>query len=252
MHPVSILITCQNNAETIAYAIETAIAQGASEIILADNGSTDGSVEIAQGYPEVDVHSSEEVVTRGVLRNFLLGLAEQNWILYLDGGNAFLPYALDVFMDSLESGVDVLYANYFVNRLGYQLDPFLIKPLDPIRGLLLSERLIHANAMLIRRNRLTMNPWNETFDSNLTERLLLAGLVAGYNFVGVDFNALTFNFPQASTADIQNNLSFRQGFALDLLAYLDAEHPGEYATEREVSARRLALELSITPLFTPP
>jgi glycosyltransferase involved in cell wall biosynthesis len=89
---VSILIPCFNAERWIAQAIESALAQTwlQKEIIVVDDGSTDGSLQIIQRF---DRHVRwESGPNRGgnVARNRLLELARGHWVQYLDADDYLL------------------------------------------------------------------------------------------------------------------------------------------------------------------
>ena len=90
---VSILIPCYNAERWIAQAIESALTQTwtEKEVIVVDDGSTDGSLEIIKHY--ADCIRWETGPNRGgnVTRNRLLELARGEWIQYLDADDYLLP-----------------------------------------------------------------------------------------------------------------------------------------------------------------
>lgn len=90
---VSILIPCYNAERWVAQAIESALAQTwpAKEIIVVDDGSTDGSLDVIKRFGG-RVHW-ETGPNRGgnVARNRLLELARGGWLQYLDADDYLLP-----------------------------------------------------------------------------------------------------------------------------------------------------------------
>src|SRR5579864_5463512 len=61
---VSVVIPCLNEANSLAFCVDKALnafrASGLSgEVIVADNGSTDGSIQIAEGHGARVVHVAE-------------------------------------------------------------------------------------------------------------------------------------------------------------------------------------------------
>ena len=86
---VSIVITSYNHANSIALAIESAIAQDYSnlEIIISDNHSTDNSMEVINGYsqnPRVKIYRNSHNI--GMIPNFkkaTLELAKGEFITYV-------------------------------------------------------------------------------------------------------------------------------------------------------------------------
>lgn len=90
---VSILIPCWNAARWVRQAIESALAQTwvSKEIIVADDGSSDGSLEIVKSFG--DKIRWETGPNRGgnAARNRLTGLAKGEWLQYLDADDYLLP-----------------------------------------------------------------------------------------------------------------------------------------------------------------
>jgi glycosyltransferase involved in cell wall biosynthesis len=93
---VSIIIPCFNAAATIGRAIESALAQGGSgsEILVVDDGSTDGSIAVARDFgPGVRVVTGPN---RGVSAARNRGIAETSgeWLVFLDADDLLLPETL--------------------------------------------------------------------------------------------------------------------------------------------------------------
>lgn len=93
---VSILIPCYNAETWIGEAIESALHQTypACEIIVVDDGSTDGSVEVLKTFG--DKIRWEAGPNRGgnATRNRLLELSTGEWLQYLDSDDYLLPEKL--------------------------------------------------------------------------------------------------------------------------------------------------------------
>lgn len=90
---VSILIPCYNAERWVGQAIESALAQTwpEKEVIVVDDGSTDGSLAVIQKF---DGHIRWETgPNRGAnaARNRLLELARGGWLQYLDADDYLLP-----------------------------------------------------------------------------------------------------------------------------------------------------------------
>lgn len=90
---VSVLIPCFNAERWIGAAIETALAQTwpQTEVIVVDDGSTDGSLDVIKGFDgriqwETGPHRGGNPA-----RNRLLELARGTWLQYLDADDYLLP-----------------------------------------------------------------------------------------------------------------------------------------------------------------
>lgn len=107
---VSILIPCRNAERYLAATIESALAQTqpAFEVLVVDDGSTDGSAVVASGFgARVTVVASPG---RGVsaARNHATHLARGEFIQYLDADDLLEPHALASRVDTLQrTGADI-------------------------------------------------------------------------------------------------------------------------------------------------
>jgi glycosyltransferase involved in cell wall biosynthesis len=84
---VSILIPCRNAATTLKETLESALAQEGveKEIIVVDDGSTDGSLAIAKSYESRGVRVIEGPrINASAARNRALETSSGNYIQYLD------------------------------------------------------------------------------------------------------------------------------------------------------------------------
>ena len=86
---VSILITAYNAEDTIAYTLQSAIAQTwpRKEIIVVDDGSTDRTAEVARGFKDVRVVSTENYGLSGAQNN-AFPLSQGDYIQYLGCGRS--------------------------------------------------------------------------------------------------------------------------------------------------------------------
>ena len=89
---VSILITAYNAEDTIGYTLESAIGQTwqRKEIIVVDDGSTDRTAEVARGFKEVRVVSTENYGLSGAQNN-AFPLSQGDYIQYLDADDLLAP-----------------------------------------------------------------------------------------------------------------------------------------------------------------
>ena len=104
----SIIIPSYNQAEYLPYAIESALIQPHSEVIVVDDGSTDGSLEIAKGYKGVKVISQ---VNKGLAsaRNTGIMNAKGSWILPLDADDILLDNCIEKIIEAIaETKADIV------------------------------------------------------------------------------------------------------------------------------------------------
>jgi glycosyltransferase involved in cell wall biosynthesis len=96
----SIIITCYNQLEFIEGAVKSALSQVhvSKEVIVVDDGSQDGSLELLRRYQgSVDLlalttnHGVSEARNRGA------AIASGEYLIFLDGDDLFTPWALEVY-----------------------------------------------------------------------------------------------------------------------------------------------------------
>lgn len=106
---VSILIPCYNARQWVGQAIDSALAQTWSniEVIVFDDGSTDGSHEVIQSYG--DRIRWECGPNRGAnyARTRLLELARGEWVQYLDADDYLLPEKIEGQINFIRTQSDV-------------------------------------------------------------------------------------------------------------------------------------------------
>jgi Glycosyl transferase family 2 len=113
---LTILMPCLNEAETLGACIDKAQRWSrrsglATEIVVADNGSTDGSIEIAQAAGARVVHVPE----RGYGAALYAGCeqAAGRWIIFGDADDSYDFSNLDPFVDQLSADYDLVMGNRF-------------------------------------------------------------------------------------------------------------------------------------------
>ncbi|HXO05133.1 MAG TPA: glycosyltransferase [Candidatus Sulfotelmatobacter sp.] len=96
----SIIITFYNQRGFIKDAVDSALAlrKAGLEIIAVDDASTDGSPEVLKQYQDsVQIVCLETNQGACAARNRGASLATGNYLVFLDGDDAFQPWALDVY-----------------------------------------------------------------------------------------------------------------------------------------------------------
>ena len=124
---LTILMPCLNEAETLAYCIDKANGWIKShnikaEVVVADNGSTDQSVEIAMGRGARVIHVGQRGYGSALFHGCMA--AHGNWIVMGDSDNSYDFSALDLFIDELERGADLVIGNRFLGGIEAGAMPF--------------------------------------------------------------------------------------------------------------------------------
>ncbi len=158
---VSILIPCFNAERWICQAIESALAQTWSrkEVIVVDDGSTDGSLDVIKGFGDRIRWEADANRGGNATRNRLLELAQGDWLQYLDADDYLKPDKVELQVKALDTfrDVDVLFGPVIVEwRVGdaIRIEELAIpKPHDPWQ-LLALWRLPQTGAPLWRKSAL--------------------------------------------------------------------------------------------------
>ena len=78
---ISVVIICKNSATTLYKTLES--TQKFDEVVIYDNGSEDGSLDIARSFSNVSLHQGS-FTGFGPTKLYACGLARNDWILSLD------------------------------------------------------------------------------------------------------------------------------------------------------------------------
>jgi glycosyltransferase involved in cell wall biosynthesis len=117
---LTILMPCLNEAETLAFCVRQAAAAIAAsgisgEVLVADNGSTDGSQRIAtqEGARVVDV------ATRGYGAALIAGIeaARGRYVMMADADASYHFEHLPRFLPRLDEGYDLVMGNRFAGSI---------------------------------------------------------------------------------------------------------------------------------------
>ena len=117
---VSAIIPCLNEEATIGICVSKALdafaRRGiAGEVVVGDNGSTDRSVEIAEGLGARVVH--QPVKGYGAAITAAAGAARGKYLIMADADDSYDWGQLDEFIDALEAGAELVMGNRFAGGI---------------------------------------------------------------------------------------------------------------------------------------
>lgn len=114
---VSIIVPVYNTEKYLSKCIESILAQTYSyfEIILVDDGSTDGSGNLCDYYAEKDnrfsvIHQQNRGVSSA--RNRALDAAKGEWICFCDADDMLYPHALQTLIGQIDANTDCSMGGY--------------------------------------------------------------------------------------------------------------------------------------------
>jgi len=118
----SVVIPTFNRAGPVSEAIESALAQthAAHEVIVVDDGSTDGTARVLSSFGERIIVASQANGGVSSARNAGIALATSEWIAFLDSDDVWLPHRLATAardLGSTDAGVHV--ADLVLEGAGY-------------------------------------------------------------------------------------------------------------------------------------
>ena len=112
---VSVMIGAYNAEPYLAEAIESVFAQTHRplELIVVDDGSTDGTAAVAQAYGDRLSFAQQENGGNGAARNRALQLATGDYFAFLDADDRFTPRKLDLQLAALDAdpALDVVFGH---------------------------------------------------------------------------------------------------------------------------------------------
>jgi glycosyltransferase involved in cell wall biosynthesis len=147
MTELSVVMPCLNEAETLAVCIDKALAalaenEIAGEVIVADNGSTDGSQQIAIEHGARVVPVS--LRGYGAALNAGIQAARGKYVLMADADDSYEFAHIPLFLVELREGADLVMGNRFRGGIGPKAMPFLHRYLgNPVLSLI-GRALFHA------------------------------------------------------------------------------------------------------------
>jgi len=115
---ISIVVPIYNTERYLSRCIESVLNQSFTdfELLLIDDGSTDGSGKICDAYAEKDnrirvFHKENGGVSSA--RNLGLKEAQGEWICFVDSDDELMPNGLQIMVDGVSNEVDMVMAGYY-------------------------------------------------------------------------------------------------------------------------------------------
>jgi glycosyltransferase involved in cell wall biosynthesis len=148
---ISVMIPAYNAAPYLGEAIESAFAQTHRplEVIVVDDGSDDGTADVARGYGDRIRFAQQPRGGNGTARNTAVALAQGPYFAFLDADDRFLPDKLEAQLAALDAdpALDVVFGHVreFVSpELPDEVRAGIRTPAEP-------QPWASPNLMLIRR-----------------------------------------------------------------------------------------------------
>lgn len=114
---VSVIIPVYNTKQYVSRCLDSILNQSFTnvDILLIDDGSTDGSGKLCDAYAEKDnrirvFHKENEGVSRA--RNLGLQEAKGEWVCFVDSDDELMPGGLQVLADGISNEVSMVMAGY--------------------------------------------------------------------------------------------------------------------------------------------
>lgn len=167
---VSVMIGVYNGAKYLGAAIESILKQTYRpfELIVVDDGSDDGSAEVAQGFGDVVSYAYQENAGNGSARNHATRLARGDIFAFMDADDLSSPDRLSLQWEALaaDPGLDAVYghAREFVSPELSETEKATVRP--PTADI---APWVSVNLMMTRREAFEkVGPFSESLKVGVT------------------------------------------------------------------------------------
>ncbi|MEM7783270.1 MAG: glycosyltransferase family 2 protein [Planctomycetota bacterium] len=113
--PLTVIIPCKNEQLNIRACIES-FYRIADEVLIADSGSTDATMDIAEQFEKVKI-VERDYRTSGDFKNWAIPQAAHEWVLIVDADERLTPSLCDEIEIELSRGT--AYEGYWIYRQNY-------------------------------------------------------------------------------------------------------------------------------------
>jgi len=185
---ISILIPTYRYRDKVGRAVESALASGAGEIVVTDDCSGDGTIELLAGYDDPRLRVYANATNLGLWENHLAALqhATKPWIKFIQADDRLLPGGLAAYAAAAEPEVSVVWSNPLVQNETTGVERYNHKVTRPWR--LSGEAYLNLairscwilgspSQMMLRADALTRDP--AVWSSGISADLVFATLAAG-------------------------------------------------------------------------
>ncbi|MCC7176508.1 MAG: glycosyltransferase [Bryobacterales bacterium] len=150
---VSVMMPAYNAERHIRQAIESALGQHYPdwELLIVNDGSTDGTAEIARGFTDARIRVIDQPNGgEAAARNTALRHMKGEFVSFLDTDDAYYPEHLEVIVGRLRSdpSLDAAYSDgYYCDQSGTVLQTLSSRRLQPAEGCIF-EQVVYSSSML--------------------------------------------------------------------------------------------------------
>ena len=221
---VSIIIPCYNAERWVGEALDSCIAQTYRplEVVVVDDGSTDGSLGIIQRYADqyLDLIRYETGPNRGgcATRNRGFALSHGEYVLFLDADDYIEPETITGQIDAIAGRIDVIVTCPWWNiewtgNEWKKVYPHPTRATDPLIAELRYGDFLPAQTLLWPRNLIKgLGGWDETLWANQDGDLRLRARLNNYQIIPSQrggFAYRRYSFTTVSTQTTERNLESR-------------------------------------------
>jgi hypothetical protein len=177
---ISVLIPTYRYREKVGRAVESALASGAGEIIVTDDRSDDGTMELLAGYLDPRLSVYENPVNLGLWENHLaaLGHATRPWIKFIQADDYLLPGGLAAYAAAAEPSTSVVWCCAIVkdDSTGEEMLFNELSAPRRLNGVALLDACLHVgwllgspSHMMLRADAITRDPaaWNTEISADV-------------------------------------------------------------------------------------
>jgi len=253
---VSILIPCCNAERWVGQAVESALGQthARKEVIVVDDGSTDGSLEVLRSFGDAIQVEAGPHRGRNAARNQLLALSRGEWIQYLDADDYLRPDKIEQQMQLIAErpGLDVVYSPLILRTesTGREASTWLAEKQDVFANYL-SWCAFQTASVLVRRAAIdAVGRWNVSQKLCQEHELLSRLLMNGCQFAVCDHAGAVHRFHGDNTVSAKSpEATIRERMLLtDRVAnYLEAT--GQLTAPRRTAIARSRFECARSMYF---